>query len=212
MSGKDYSIETFSENPNIGGKVLIIGIGGAGIPKGSPVLNENLKNGLDCVPYLNTTAGRIDYTMLLQKDSADLVPEDVAHVSKVVYEMQNEYDGFVVVSGSDALPYVASATAFSLRGLGMPVIFIGARQNSKDWDSDFRLNLPNGIKAAVMGYSDVNAPSIGEVAILFDDSLTRATVSISRGTKVNNPIESPRVPRLAEIGWTVKIELITNPR
>lgn len=209
---REYVIENYSNKPAGSGKVLLIGIGGAGIPKEAQVLNENLKKGLDFVPYLENAASKIDYVMLLQKDSADLTPDDMAQIPKIISIHQNEYDGFVVISGSDAIVYVAAATAFALRGLGMPVIFIGARQTSKDWDSDFRLNLPNAIKTAMLGHSDVNLPSVGECAILFDDTLTRATVSISRGTKVNNPIESPRLPRLAEIGWAVKVEQIAIPR
>ncbi len=211
LSLKDYTIDCFSERPN-GGKVLIVAIGGAGIAKDSPNLNSNLRKSLDFVPYLSTAAGKIDYVMVAQKDSADLLPEDVALISRVIYDKQSDYDGFVVISGSDALPFVASATAFALRGINLPVIFIGARQGAKEIDSDFRLNLPNAIKSAMMGHNDANAPSIGETAILFDDTLIRAAVSISRGTKVNNPIESPRLPRLAEVGWTVKIEQITRPR
>ncbi|MFA5993246.1 MAG: asparaginase domain-containing protein [Candidatus Pacearchaeota archaeon] len=212
IARKDYPIENFSNIPSIGGKVLVIGIGGAGIPSESKILNENLRKALNYVPYLNTSAGQIDYIMLTQKDSADLSPEEVAMIAKVIYDLQSDYDGFVVISGSDAIVYIASATAFSLNCLNIPVIFIGARQTANNIDSDFRLNLPNAIKTAVMGYNDVNAPSIGETAILFDDTLTRATVSVSRGTKVNNPIESPRLPRLAEVGWTVKTEIIAKAK
>ncbi|MEK6825820.1 MAG: hypothetical protein AABY00_03470 [Nanoarchaeota archaeon] len=43
LRGKGYSIINFSQNPAIGGKVLVIGIGGAGIPKESSSLNDNEK-------------------------------------------------------------------------------------------------------------------------------------------------------------------------
>lgn len=212
MSNPINKVCNYSVQPAVEGSILIIGYGGAGIIRDSKDENENLKKSFDLVPYLQTCAGRIDYTCLFLKDSADLTADDVALISQTVRQFQNEYDGFVVIGGSDTLPYVASATAFSLRGLNMPVIFIGARQNAKDWDSDFRLNLPNAIKVARMGCKDINASSVGEVGILFDDTMVRATAAINKGLKLNNPIESSRVPRLADVGWTVKVEATTKPR
>jgi L-asparaginase/Glu-tRNA(Gln) amidotransferase subunit D len=205
-------ILNYSRNEGIEGAVLVIGFGGAGIIRESQNPNENLKRSFDLVPYLKTCAGQIDFTCLFLKDSSDLTADDVALISETVRDHQNEYDGFVVIGGSDTMPYVASSTAFSLRGLNMPVMFIGARQNAKDWDSDFRLNLPNAIKVARMGARDINAPSVGEVGILFDDTVVRATASINKGLKLNNPIESPRIPRLADVGWTIKVESIARPR
>src|SRR3989344_7101013 len=114
LGKNNYLIQNFSNLSADGGKALIIGIGGAGIQKNSIDLNQSLKGALDLVPYLNTAAGKIDYVMLMQKDSADLNPEDVALVSKVIYDLQSDYDGFVVISGSDAITYVASAVAFAL--------------------------------------------------------------------------------------------------
>lgn len=205
-------MQTYSKNPHAEGHILILGYGGAGIIRESGDMNENLKRSFDLVPYLDTCAGQIDYQCLFLKDSADLTADDVALIGQTIHQFQNEYDGFVVVGGSDTMPYVASAAAFALRGLNMPVVFIGARQNARDWDSDFRLNLPNAIKVATMGCRDINAPSIGEVGILFDDTMVRATAAINKGLKLNNPIASPRIPRLADVGWTVKIEQTTKPR
>ncbi|MFA5047568.1 MAG: asparaginase domain-containing protein [Patescibacteria group bacterium] len=205
-------IQQYSKQEGVEGSVLAIGYGGAGILKDSADFNDNLKRSFDLVPYLHTCAGQIDYVCLFLKDSADLTAEDVASIAETIREYQNDYDGFVVIGGSDTMPYVASATTFSLRGFNVPVMFIGARQNARDWDSDFRLNLPNAIKVARMGARDINASSIGEVGILFDDTVVRATAAISKGLKLNNPIESPRVSRLADVGWTIKVESITRPR
>ncbi|MFA6992423.1 MAG: asparaginase domain-containing protein [Candidatus Gracilibacteria bacterium] len=205
-------MKTYSKNPGIEGRILILGYGGAGIVRDGIDLDDNFKRSFDLVPYLDTCAGQIDYECLFLKDSADLTADDVSLIGQTIRQYQNEYDGFVIVGGSDTLPYVASAAAFSLRGLNMPVVFIGARQNAKDWDSDFRLNLPNAIKVARMGCKDINDPSVGEVGILFDDTLVRATAAINKGLKLNNPIESSRVPRLADVGWTIKVEPVTKPR
>ena len=203
----------YSANTHREGTVLILAIGGAGIPKTSSTnIEQNLKEALDLVPYLSECAGTIHYLPLLQKDSADLTAFDIASISSTIYRFRNNYDGFIIISGTDTMPFIASHAAYSLRGLGAPVIFIGATLNVEEWDTDFRLNLPNAIKVATMGSVDVNAPSFGEVGILFDDSLTRAVATINRGARTNNPMISPRMPRLGDVGWTIKLETIAVPR
>ncbi|OGY87083.1 MAG: hypothetical protein A2233_04000 [Candidatus Kerfeldbacteria bacterium RIFOXYA2_FULL_38_24] len=203
---------TFSTNPNREGRVLILAVGGAGIPNTHYNLNENLREALEKIPYLVDSAQKIDYLALLKKDSADMTAQDVASIATTIYQYQNAYDGFVVVAGTDTMPYAASATAFALRGMGTPIIFTGATFDVQEWDTDFRLNLPNAIKVATMGAADVNAPSFGEVGILFDDSLSRATAAINRGTRSNNPIYTPRVSKLGDVGWTIKLESIAKQR
>lgn len=212
MENKNKQIQTFSENKDKEGRVLLISLGGAGIENRHEDLNENLREAIEVVPYLSQSAGKIDYIALTQKDSSDLTSFEVASISKTIRQYQNAYDGFVIIGGTDTMPYTASATAFALRGMGTPIVFTGATQNARDWDSDFRLNLPNAIKVAVMGCTDVNAVSVGEVCVLFDDTLSRATSCISRGTRSNNPIITPRVPKLGDVGWTVKVSSITKPR
>ena len=203
---------TFCTNPNREGRVLIIAIGGAGIPHVYKNANDNLRLALEKVPYLSDNAEKIDYLASFRKDSADLTAEDVASIAQTIYKYQNNYDGFVVIAGTDTMPYTASATAYALRGMGTPIIFSGATFDVEEWDTDFRLNLPNAIKVATMGATDVNAPSFGEVGILFDDTLSRSTAAINRGTRSNNPIITPRVPKLGDVGWTIKLEPHVKPR
>ena len=212
MTQQIDNVYNFSENSLAKGRVLIIAVGGAGIPKRHENINDNLREGLTLVPYLSDCAARIDYISLAQKDSADLTPVEVANVAKVIQRHQNSHDGFVVIAGTDTMPFTSSATAYALRGLGAPIVFIGSNLNVEEWDTDFRLNLPNAIKVATMGATDVNASSFGEVGILFDDSLSRAVATINRGTRSNNPMITPRVPKLGDVGWTIKLESIAKPR
>jgi L-asparaginase len=212
MSNHSERIYNFSDNLLAKGRVLIIAVGGAGIPKRYENINENLREGLSLVPYLSDSAARIDYISLAQKDSADLTSTEIAGIARTIQISQNSYDGFVVIAGTDTMPFTASATAYALRGMGTPIIFIGSTLNVEEWDTDFRLNLPNAIKVVTMGATDVNAPSFGEVGILFDDSLSRAVATINRGTRSNNPMITPRVPKLGDVGWTIKLESIAKPR
>ncbi|HEV7449654.1 MAG TPA: asparaginase domain-containing protein [Candidatus Paceibacterota bacterium] len=212
MNGQVSQPLNFSENTLAKGRVLVLAVGGAGMPRKNQNINDNLKEALSMVPYLSDAAARIDYLSLAQKDSADLTTLEIATIGNTIQRYQNQYDGFVVIAGTDTMPYTASATAYALRGMGAPVIFIGSTLNVEEWDTDFRLNLPNAVKVGTMGATDVNAPSFGEVGVLFDDSLLRAVATINRGTRSNNPMISPRIPKLGDVGWTIKLESISKPR
>ena len=211
-SGNGKSVQNYSSNPHLEGRVLILSMGGTGIENSSDSLQENLRQSLDLIPYLKDGAGRIDYLALVQKDSTNLTSFDVAGIAETIHHYQNDYDGYVIIAGMDTLPYVSAATSFALRGLGAPVVFTGTTMSAHNWDSDFRLNLPNAIKTAVMGAGDVNAPSCGETCIIFDDTLSRATAAINRGTRSNNPIITPRIPKIGDVGWTVKFSESAVPR
>jgi L-asparaginase/Glu-tRNA(Gln) amidotransferase subunit D len=78
-------VSTFSTNPNREGRVLIIAIGGAGIPQVYKNVNDNLRLALEKVPYLSDNAEKIDYLALFRKDSADLTVEDVANIARTIY-------------------------------------------------------------------------------------------------------------------------------
>jgi L-asparaginase len=69
----------------------------------------------------------------------------------VICLCQNAYDGFVVIAGTDTMPFTSSAVAYALRGMGTLDTFIGATLKVEEWDTDFRLNLPNAVKVAMMG-------------------------------------------------------------
>ena len=60
-------------------------------------------------------------------DSADMSPEDWTKIAKTIGENYYEYDGFVVLHGTDTLAYTSSALSFMLEQLAKPVVVTGAQ-------------------------------------------------------------------------------------
>ena len=60
----------------------------------------------------------VEYAPLL--DSADMVPQDWRRIAQDIAQSHNQFDGFVVIMGTDTMAYCASALSFMLEGLSNP--------------------------------------------------------------------------------------------
>ncbi len=58
-------------------------------------------------------------------DSSDMTPEDWQHIADDIRSHYEEYDGFVILHGTDTMAFTASALSFMLENLGKPVIVTG---------------------------------------------------------------------------------------
>ncbi|MCS5794493.1 asparaginase [Klebsiella pneumoniae subsp. pneumoniae] len=96
-----------------------------------------------------------------------------------------EYDGFVILHGTDTMAFTASALSFMLENLGKPVIVTGSQIPLAELRSDGQINLLNAL------YVAANYP-INEVALFFNNRLFRG----NRTTK--SPCRRLRRFRLAK--------------
>ena len=62
-----------------------------------------------------------EYEPLL--DSSDVTPEVWLKIAEDIARFHEEFDGFVVLHGTDTMAYTTSALAFMLQGLRKPVVF-----------------------------------------------------------------------------------------
>ncbi|RXN11308.1 60 kDa lysophospholipase-like isoform X4 [Labeo rohita] len=67
----------------------------------------------------------IEYSPLL--DSCNMTADDWATIGKDIEDSYNEYDGFVILHGTDTMAYTASALSFMCENLGKPVILTGSQ-------------------------------------------------------------------------------------
>lgn len=65
-----------------------------------------------------------DYCSL---DSANITPEDWAQISERIHQAIGNYDGVVVIHGTDVMAYTASMLSFMLLHVPMPVILTGSQ-------------------------------------------------------------------------------------
>ena len=131
-------------------------------------------------------------------------PEAWARLVDIIYEAYDQYDGFVILHGTDTMSYTASALSFMLEGLGKPVILTGSQLPIGVLRTDGKENLLTSIEIAADQY--LGRPSVPEVCIFFENHLMRG----NRTTKINaenfNAFRSFNYPILAEAGIHIKYE------
>lgn len=112
-------------------------------------------------------------------DSSDMNTKYYKDLVEIIEKNYDNYDGFVVLSGSDTMAYTASALSFMLENLSKPVIFTGSQLPIGDLRTDAKENLITAIQIAASYNNDV--PIVPEVALYFEYQLYRA----NRTTKIN---------------------------
>ena len=188
-------------------KVLLIYTGGtigmAQDPKTgvwSPFDFSSLNAAMPSLRDLNVDIGVHSFAKAI--DSSDMNPEHWIEIAKVIENNYNDYDGFVVLHGTDTMSYTASALSFMLEGLEKPVILTGSQLPIGVLRSDGKDNLINSVEIA--GYKENGNALIPEVCICFENNLYRG----NRTTKLNaenfNAFYSGNYPALAEVGIHVK--------
>ena len=136
------------------------------------------------------------------QDSSNIDPAVWTKLAEIIEEGYANFDGFVILHGTDTMAYSASALSFMLENLKKPVIFTGSQLPIGLLRTDGRDNLITAIEMAAARIDEV--PAVPEVCIYFDNSLTRG----NRTTKVSaehfDAFSSPNYPALAEVGLHLK--------
>ena len=122
--------------------------------------------------------------------SSDITPEHWVEIVKTIERIYDEYEGFVVVHGTNTMSYTACALSFALQGLSKPVILTGALLPINDMGSDGRTNLVYAIRAAQL--------DLAEVAVVLGPRVLRGCRSKKIDQSIDRTFDSPKFPPLAE--------------
>lgn len=139
-------------------------------------------------------------------DSSDISPEIWIKLARIIQENYHDYQGFVVLHGTDTMAYTASALSFMLENLQKPVIFTGAQLPIETLRTDGRENLITSIEIAAARQN--SKPLIPEVCIYFENRLYRANRTTKHHAEYFNAFNSYNYPALAEVG--IHIHYNTN--
>ncbi len=135
-------------------------------------------------------------------DSSNMNPEVWVELSQIIKNNYEDYDGFVVLHGSDTMAYSASALSFLLENLNKPVIFTGSQLPLGVLRTDGRENLITAIEIAADKKD--NTPIVPEVCIYFENRLMRANRTSKYNAENFNAFVSGNLPLLAEVGIYIK--------
>jgi L-asparaginase len=135
-------------------------------------------------------------------DSSNMEPDIWVKMASVIEENYNDYDGFVVLHGTDTMAYSASALSFMLENLEKPVIFTGSQLPIGVLRTDGKENLITAIEIAAALNNGL--PVVPEVCIYFDNKLMRGNRTTKISAEHFNAFDSPNFPPLAEAGLHIK--------
>lgn len=159
---------------------------------------------LERIPELQLLDCTIDtYSFDDPIDSSDMNPEHWITIAEVIEKNYNDFDGFVVLHGSDTMSYTASALSFMLKNLSKPVIFTGSQLPIGDLRTDAKENLITAIQIA--GLQENNQSVIKEVGLYFEYKLYRGNRTTKISAEHFNAFTSPNLPHLAESGVHLKV-------
>ena len=157
----------------------------------------------ELMPELKQTGIRIKSVPFLPLiDSSDVQPDTWEKIALTIQENYDEYDGFVVLHGTDTMSYTASALSFMLENLSKPVILTGAQLPIGMMRSDAKENLLTAIEIAS---AKENGQSIvPEVCIFFEDTLFRGNRTTKKNAEHFSAFNSYNYPPLAKAGVHIK--------
>lgn len=201
-----FKIINITDNPQSKQSILIIYTGGTfGMvyDESGALIPFNFSSVLERIPELKSLG--LNLTVISFPKPVDSSNVDARHWADMAYIIQsnyNQYDGFVILHGTDTMAYSASALSFMLEGLNKPVIFTGAQIPIGATRSDARENLITALEMA--GKTENDEPIINEVCLYFNFVLLRGNRAQKIRSSTFGAFESENYPHLAESG--VEIE------
>lgn len=131
-------------------------------------------------------------------DSSNMNTEYYTQIAELIEENYTNYDGFVVLTGSDTMAYTSSAISFMLEHLSKPVIFTGSQLPIGYLRTDAKENLITSIEIASAYEND--EPIVSEVCLYFEYKLYRANRTTKLSAEQFEAFASMNYPPLAESG------------
>ena len=124
-------------------------------------------------------------------DSANIMPDDWVSIARKIAGSITEYDGFIVIHGTDTLAYTSSMLSFMLQNIQVPVVVTGSQMPLNSPMSDALLNLQCAVWMAVSG--------VPGVFVAFDRKIMLGCRTSKVRTLSFNAFESINCPYIGEV-------------
>lgn len=150
----------------------------------------------DALPVLHRTNYKIDSCQLDRIiDSSNMTPDCWVDIANIIERSYYDYDGFVVLHGTDTMAYTASALSFMFKNLAKPIVLTGSQLPLGMLRSDGRENIICALEIA-SGQQHL----IPEVTIFFESHLYRGNRSTKVSAENFDAFSSFNYPSLAKAG------------
>jgi L-asparaginase len=164
-------------------------------------ITESEKSGL--LKLDNGNLIQLSFDSIEPVDSSDISPAHWIQIAQKIQAVYTEYDGFIVLHGTDTMAYTSSALSFMFENLDKPVVLTGSQNPITVPHTDAIANLTHATKIA--GYQATDLPLIPEVMIVFADKILRGCRATKTSTSDQAGFNSPNFPPLGTIGTHITI-------
>ncbi len=137
----------------------------------------------------------LDFFSVANVGSSEITPALWVELARKIEAHYDEYEGFVVVHGTNTMNYTAAALSFALQNLRKPVILTGALHPLNELAGDGRMNLIFAIRAALL--------DIAEVCIVLGPRVLRGCRAKKVDESILQTFDTPRSPELADFSTEV---------
>ncbi|MBB6500293.1 asparaginase [Pedobacter cryoconitis] len=184
-------------------KILIIYTGGTIGMVNNPLTGSLIPFDFEQIQQNVPELARLNYHLSVHSfdpilDSSNMDPVIWAELARIIEETYDEYDGFVVLHGSDTMAYTASALSFMLKNLNKPVVLTGSQLPIGEIRTDAKENLITALE--IVATKNNGKAMVPEVCIYFDYQLFRGNRSIKYNSEKFEAFQSPNYHILAEAG------------
>ena len=132
----------------------------------------------------------LDVCQPMNIDSTNMRPRDWLAVRDTIVGAYDDYDGFVVLHGTDTMAYTAAALSYLIQGSPKPIVLTGSQQPMANPFTDAKLNLYQSLLYALDDASR-------DVCVVFGGDVICGTRARKQRTMSFNAFTSMNMPPLA---------------
>jgi len=157
-------------------------------------------------PGLDRIGFRVDAISFEEPlDSCNVWQKHWIKMAEIIYDYYKDYEGFVILHGTDTMIYTASALSFILQELRKPIIITGSQvAGIVPLRNDAHQNFITSLYIANPKASKI--PVVPEVCIFFGNKLIRGCRSKKIDSNGYAAFDSPNYPLLGTAGEQIEID------
>lgn len=133
----------------------------------------------------------IDIIDLGSIDSTDMSLQDRKNITDTIRKNHRQYDGFVIVQGTDTMAESAIAMNYMIQNMGKPIVFTGSQKSIYEENSDAPKNIQDSVRVA--------SKNLGESVIVFGGNIIRGSRAIKEHSEELDAFFSPKIPLLGKV-------------
>ncbi len=173
---------------------------------------QGLSPGLHGTEILDRISGltdgfEVEEEELFMMDSSNMQPEEWTKLAGCIYDRRKQYDGMVVIHGTDTLAYTASALSFALQNIEIPVVLTGSQVSIENPIADATENCRAALHMAASGCAGVYVAFNRKIIMG-----TRASKVRTRSFDAFESIDYPYAARINSGGLMVNSAVVRTPK